>query len=126
MSELSGCAVSAGWMEGLEVALGQALQGKPLKYGRLELTSAHLNRLNRMSTDCGGWIYIDDKDDETSCRSMIDAFNWARFEANASSGSRPGAAAGLRPLRDARTALRAVWSMLKCRAVIVDDPHTTR
>ena len=65
MSELSECAFSAGWMEGLEVTLWQALPDKPFKYGRLELTSAHLSRLTELSTECGGWIYFDDQREES-------------------------------------------------------------
>ena len=91
MSELSECAFSAGWIEGLEVALWQALPDKPFKYGSLELTSAHLNRLTELSTDCGGWIYFDDEDEET----FVSFDDWrhqlVRFEADACNGSRPGA-----------------------------------
>jgi hypothetical protein len=52
-------------MDGLEVALWQALPDKPFKYGRLQLTSAHLSRLTELSAECGGWIYFDDEHEES-------------------------------------------------------------
>lgn len=39
MSELSERAYSAGWMDGLELALWQALKDGPYKYGQLELVA---------------------------------------------------------------------------------------
>ncbi|WAC71847.1 hypothetical protein OU995_19990 [Roseateles sp. SL47] len=74
MSELSESAFSAGWMEGLEVALWQALPDKPFTYGRLALTSDHLNRLTELSTACGGWIHFDDEHEE----SFVSFDDWRR------------------------------------------------
>jgi hypothetical protein len=56
MSEISERAYCAGWMEGLEYALWEALLKGRLKYGRLQITRAHTSKLKELSNRCGGWI----------------------------------------------------------------------
>ena len=65
MSELSELAYSAGWIDGLEDDLWRALPDKPFKYGRLDVTIAHLVRLTELSDQCGGWIYFDHEREES-------------------------------------------------------------
>ena len=79
MSELSERACCAGWMEGLEVALWRALPDMPFRYGQLELTVEHLNRLGELSKECGGWIYFDDKHEE----SFVSFADWQHMLAQA-------------------------------------------
>jgi hypothetical protein len=56
MSHLSECAYSAAWMDGLELALWQAVVKGPYKYGRLQLEIEHVQRLILLSERCDGWI----------------------------------------------------------------------
>ena len=60
MSSLSEAAWYAGWMEGLEFELWRAIIDGPFRYGRLELTTTHIERLRVLSESCGGWILFDD------------------------------------------------------------------
>ena len=64
MSCLSEEAYHAGWMDGLELALWKALVVGPYKYGRLLLTSEHVDRLRLLSAECGGWIRFHDDAEE--------------------------------------------------------------
>jgi hypothetical protein len=64
MSELSEKAHAASWMHDLEVDLWRAVQQGPFRYGRLELTAEHIQRLLELSTRCGGWIYLHDTREE--------------------------------------------------------------
>ena len=61
MSELSEKAYCAGWMMDLEAVLWQSVLEGPFHYGRLELTSAHVDRLHALSEACGGWIIYRDR-----------------------------------------------------------------
>lgn len=65
MSELSEAAYCAGWMNGLEFELWQALIGGPRTYGRLEITDEQLARLRDLSEAAKGWIVFDDVGGET-------------------------------------------------------------
>jgi hypothetical protein len=56
MSELSEQAYCAGWMQGLEDALWNAVVKGRVKYGRLQITRAHTLKLKELSDRCGGWI----------------------------------------------------------------------
>ena len=49
MSDLSEEAWCAGRMEGLEFELWAALVGGPREYGRLQLTTSHIERLRELS-----------------------------------------------------------------------------
>jgi hypothetical protein len=60
MSELSEQAYCAGWMQGLEYALWNAVLKGRVKYGRLQITRAHTQKLKELSEQCGGWIVWDD------------------------------------------------------------------
>ena len=64
MSELSEQAYSAGWMDGVEHALWRATTVGPFRYGHLNLTAAHTERLKALSDACGGWIRFDADLDE--------------------------------------------------------------
>ncbi|HSE20785.1 MAG TPA: hypothetical protein VLB68_03980 [Pyrinomonadaceae bacterium] len=65
MSELSEQAYYAGWMQGLEYALWNAVLKGRVKYGRLQITRAHTSKLRELSDQCGGWIVWDDYLGET-------------------------------------------------------------
>lgn len=65
MSYLSELAYSAAWMEGLEYELWHAIESGPQSYGRLRITSEHINELSRLYNTCEGWIYFDDLLEET-------------------------------------------------------------
>jgi hypothetical protein len=65
MSELSESAYCAGWMKGLEFALWTAVLKGRLKYGQLQITQVHTNKLKELSERCGGWIVWDDESEET-------------------------------------------------------------
>jgi hypothetical protein len=60
MSELSEQAWHAGWMTDLEYALWSAINAGPRRYGQLELSTHHLERLRVLSNACGGWVRFDD------------------------------------------------------------------
>lgn len=60
MSELSEQAYCAGWMQGLEYALWNAVLKGRAKYGRLQITRVHTQKLKVLSDRCGGWIIWDD------------------------------------------------------------------
>ncbi len=65
MSDLSEQAYCAGWMDGLEYALWEALVGTRREYGRLDLSDTQRMRLRELSEACGGWIVFDDDNEET-------------------------------------------------------------
>lgn len=65
MSALSERAYGASWMDGLEFALWEAVVNSPFKYGRLDLTPEHQQRLIELSESCGGWIIFEEKREET-------------------------------------------------------------
>ncbi len=64
MSDLSEAATCAGWMDGLEYALWNALVGGPRSYGWIELTDDQLDRLRTLSNAAGGWVVFDDEEEE--------------------------------------------------------------
>ena len=64
MSDLSERAYFAGWYEGIEFELWQALAGGPLKLGLTQLTSVDIEHLGELSETCGGWIRFDDSLEE--------------------------------------------------------------
>jgi len=65
MGQLSREAYGADWVEHLEFALWHAMVSGPLRYGRLDLTSSHIEELRRLSDRCGGWVYFDTSTGET-------------------------------------------------------------
>lgn len=65
MSELSEEAYCAGWMDGLEYALWNAVLNGSRKYGQLDIADAHISKLRELSDRCGGWIVFDDETEET-------------------------------------------------------------
>ena len=79
MSALSESAYGAGWMEGLEYALWRAVSQGPFKYGQLELTSEHLQRLSELSQRVGGWVYFDQAREE----SFASLAEWKRLVSSA-------------------------------------------
>ena len=72
MSELSEQAFSAGWIDGLEHALWRAATTGPFRYGHLNLTPAHIERLKSLSAACGGWIRFDEDREEI----FVSAIQW--------------------------------------------------
>jgi hypothetical protein len=85
MSDLSEDAYCAGWMDGLEYALWEALLGLRGAYGWLELTKEQKEDLRVLSEKCGGWIIFDDEKEET----WVAASDWERrFSAWKGSGKR--------------------------------------
>jgi hypothetical protein len=64
MSGLSEEAYCAGWMDGLEFELWEAVISGPRKYGRLQITLNHTSRLRRLSEAAGGWIIFDETEEE--------------------------------------------------------------
>jgi hypothetical protein len=65
MSDLSEEAYCAGWMEGLEYALWEAVIGLRRDYGRLDVTEEQRARLHELSDSCQGWIVFDNDKEET-------------------------------------------------------------
>jgi hypothetical protein len=59
MSEVSEAAFFAGWMNGLEFELWDALQSGPRNYGQIVLTEEVIQRLRELSVRCGGWVAWD-------------------------------------------------------------------
>ena len=66
MSKISEDGYSAGWMEGLEFALWEALNGEENKYGRHIITSSELEDLKLLSQKFGCWILFNDDQEETA------------------------------------------------------------
>jgi hypothetical protein len=64
MSDLSERAYFAGWYEGIEFELWQALASGPQKLGLTQLTSLDIEHLGDLSKTCGGWIRFDDSLEE--------------------------------------------------------------
>jgi len=79
MSALSELAFCAGWMEGLEFSLWKALTDGPCRFGQIDLTHEQLSRLRELSEECNGWIYFDNKQEE-SFASLAD---WRQLLASA-------------------------------------------
>lgn len=65
MSELSELAFCAGWMDGLEFALWEAMQGRRSDYGRLVFTPDQRDKLKMLSERVGGWVVFDDQAEES-------------------------------------------------------------
>ncbi len=65
MSGLSEEAYCAGWMDGLEFELWDAVIGGPREYGCLQITLGHIAQLRELSAAAGGWIVFDDKEEES-------------------------------------------------------------
>ena len=65
MSTLSEQAWYAGWMDGLEFALWDAVVNGPREYGRLEINDAHIAELRYLADAAGGWIILDGDEGET-------------------------------------------------------------
>ena len=85
MSALSERAYCAGWMEGLEFALWRAVCRGPFRYGQLELTSEHTQRLIELSERCGGWIVFHDERGQ----SFLPLAEWERRVSSATGTSEP-------------------------------------
>lgn len=60
MSRTSEEAFFAGWMDGLEYRLWEAVHGGPRKYGQIVLTRERLDRLQELSSRLGGWVWFND------------------------------------------------------------------
>ena len=65
MSSISEKAYYAGWMDGLEYALWEAVLGLRKEYGRTTFAAEHTEALKRLSAGCAGWIVFDDEREET-------------------------------------------------------------
>src|SRR4051794_36791517 len=77
MSDLSEDAWYAGWTDGLEFALWDAVINGPREYGRLAIMNEHIEQLRQLANAAGGWIVFDDDEEET----FIPMEEWSnRFE----------------------------------------------
>ena len=65
MGWLSEAAYHAGWINGLEFDLWRGVVEGPFRFRQLDLTVDHIERLQRLSEACGGWIVFDDDKEET-------------------------------------------------------------
>ncbi len=65
MSWLSEAGYHAGWMDGLECELWRGIVEGPCRYGQCDLTVDHIERLQRLSEACGGWIVFDGDKEES-------------------------------------------------------------
>jgi phage pi2 protein 07 len=74
MSELSEDAWCAGWMMNLEFELWRAMQSEPRECGRIVLSDAQVETLQRLSAGCGGWVVYDEDQGET----WVDLAEWKR------------------------------------------------
>ncbi len=72
MSDISGKAYCAGWVEHLEYALWWAIVNGPMKYGRYEITQNDIETLRKLCRRCEGWIYFDDDKGGESWTSLAD------------------------------------------------------
>jgi hypothetical protein len=57
MSDISEESHCAGWLNGLEYALWQAVENGPMDYGRSQITEADIKKLKELSKNCNGWIF---------------------------------------------------------------------
>ena len=65
MSELSEEAYAASWMTNLEYNLWQIMKREISNYGRLNANEEIIEKLEKLSNEIKGWIYFDDKTEET-------------------------------------------------------------
>ena len=65
ISELSERAYFSEWQQRIEFALWDIIVQGPRKYGREEITLEILSELQSFSNKINGWIYFDDKNEET-------------------------------------------------------------
>ena len=72
MSALSERAYAAGWMNRLEFMLWEAIHQQEPLLGSITLAKTEVLQLRAMSERCGGWIYFDEKTEET----FIPASRW--------------------------------------------------
>ena len=86
ISELSEEAYAAGWMQDVEYQLWRRLQDGPGRYGRLDVTPAHILRLRTLSERCRGWVYWHDD----TCETFIPLREWTAMYAIWRSRLRPG------------------------------------
>lgn len=75
MSYLSEEAYTAGWIEGLEYALWNAVLNGPTSYGRLDISEKHIEKLIELSDVADGWIYFDDSLEEI----FLSRMDWERM-----------------------------------------------
>ena len=68
MSNISEKGYSAGWMQGLEFALWEALIGGDKNYGRHRITQSEIEELKSLSEKCSCWIVFDDNHEELSMK----------------------------------------------------------
>jgi hypothetical protein len=64
MSEISERCYRAGWMEGLEFALWDVVNGGNRKYGQHEISQVEIDELRSLSEKCDCWIMFDDNLEE--------------------------------------------------------------
>jgi len=66
MSTISERCYYAGWQQGLEYVLYQALRTGPRRYGHSEISDDDITALTLLSARCGCWVYMDDETEETA------------------------------------------------------------
>lgn len=74
MSEISERCYSAGWIQGLEYVLWNAVQKGERKYVHDRISNDDLEALKTLSEKAGAWIVYDDVTEETA----IDIRNWQK------------------------------------------------
>lgn len=65
ISEISERCYRAGWMQGIEYEVWEAMHAPDLGSGALRLTVEDAQQLHAMSTNCRGWIVFDDVNEES-------------------------------------------------------------
>ena len=78
MSEISKEAYSAGWIEGLEYSLWDALEGRTYEFGRLQFKEETIENLKRLSEAANGWIIYDPEKEEK----FVSFTEWERIRKN--------------------------------------------
>ncbi len=83
MSSLSERAYAAGWMNRLEFMLWETIHQREPLLGSMPLAKEEVLQLRALSQRCGGWIYFDEKTEET----FIPANRWLALVSSAPSGA---------------------------------------
>ncbi|HLO96307.1 MAG TPA: hypothetical protein VK195_18515 [Burkholderiaceae bacterium] len=65
ISQISERRYRAGWMEGIEYEVWEAMHAPDLGRGALRLTVEEARQLHAMSAKCRGWIVFDDVNEES-------------------------------------------------------------
>lgn len=72
ISSLSEEAYCASWMHGVEFALWRRVSEGPGRYGRLDITNEHIQKLRGVARKCGGWVFWH----PTTCETFVPLREW--------------------------------------------------